>query len=324
MEVLKNHRLFSEVKLKELTANINEIEELDMLKDYCIYVTGAFGRLEANPYSGFDFYSVIHNENKINLVMENSIDFKLKKILEKLNIPGGLGKKGDYLNTFRLRDVFESLSIENTTFANFRMLFLLESECVHNTKFYEKITKKLILEYFTLAKDIISKSPADLIINDILKYWTDISSEMEFFERNDLKFNKNINIFGYKECLKMLFCKRLTCYSFIIQIAANYSVINAHSLQTIFRMKPFERILDLANYNEKVNVLVKEIDDIYTWFLELYNQDEEGTIEYLKNDINRNYALNMCRTSLAQKLSEILDNVSDSGFNITRYSAISM
>jgi len=126
-------RAFSQDKLSKVRSLVTEADQLVAGKA-CVYVTGSFGRLEANSTSDMDLFVVSDcgpgGNDTLTGIDTILVQADLIHSLKKLDLPG-LDGDGKYLSRHSISKMVETLGTPDDDAVNTftaRLLLLLESQ----------------------------------------------------------------------------------------------------------------------------------------------------------------------------------------------------
>ncbi|MBS1778059.1 MAG: hypothetical protein JST70_01965 [Bacteroidetes bacterium] len=304
---LKNHIDFSIARLKELEDKVKGIKPLEEIGDLCIYVTGSFGRFEATHYSDLDLFFISSSEQKpVSRLTKTLIDAELISIAEKMKFPP-FSNDGQFLEIHYLDSVKEHLGSPNDDFSNFftaRLLLLLESYPVVNSKYYDSVIKEIIQTYYRDFHDHREFKPT-FLVNDIIRYWKTLCLNYEH-RRNRPVEDETKKLKTHVKNLKLVFSRKLTCFSLILSIVSKYNNLSEDALLEYVKLTPVERLDRIAKENPSTVQLVKEIFELYSYFIELNNQTEKDLLEWMKSEDNKKEAFEKGRKEFGTKLFQLL------------------
>ena len=157
MSEAEERMAFSSARIAEVKATIRQQKQIDFPSKnrLCVYVTGSYGRYEATQFSDLDLFFVgrgneAKEKDKITNVDHSLINASVIKSCRGLNFPEFSGG-GEYLTIHYISDMLDDLGGSDDDYKNYftaRMLLLLESKCVHNSRVYDKCINLIIERYF--------------------------------------------------------------------------------------------------------------------------------------------------------------------------------
>lgn len=324
-QTLKAQKEFSEAKIKALKSSILEIKELKKYKNLCVYVTGSFGRLEATEYSDLDIF-FINSQPKskpVSKLSKTLIDADFIRLIEKMGFPP-FSNDGQFLEIHSLEDIINDLGSPNDDFNNYftaRLLLLLESSPLYNEAFYDKSISRMIDTYYRDFHRHVKDFLPIFLVNDVIRYWKTLCLNYEHRRKTESNLESK-KLKTYVKNLKLVFSRKLTCYSFVLQIIANYKELNNEKLLKIVKMTPVERLNNLALVNNDLSPLIEEILNLYSWFIDLSNQPEEQLFQYIKIESNRDLAFEKGRNEFGKKIFDLIIMLTDKTPEILKYLVI--
>lgn len=293
---LKERRIKSEKRLEELQSKIQNLSELNDIKDLCIYVTGSYGRREASTYSDLDLF-FLHKgswkNDKLPRIKKTLLDAELIKLCESMEFPP-FSLDGEYLKIHYLQDMKDALGSNEDDYNNYftaRLLLLLESYPVYNNTAYEKMVKSIIETYFRDYHDHHENFKPIFLVNDIIRFWKTLCLNYEHKRNRD---DQDRKMKSHIKNLKLKFSRLLTCFSMIHFLNLRKDKIDINEMYSIVVKTPMERILDIG----KVSGSVEDVDNVakeYEWFLRQTGKQEKELINWLSDEKNRNDAFKHAR-----------------------------
>lgn len=301
--IIKTRQAYSLEKLSQLIVEINKIQN-NSFKEICIYATGSFGRNEAGEKSDLDIF-LISKEEKISNIDSILLFSELIKINEKLGFPK-FSRDGMFLEIHKLDNILDigSQSDDYQNSFTARMLYLLESKCIYNEKLYNDFLYKIINAYFTDFNDHEKNFRPIFLVNDILRYWRTLCLNYEHRRHREIdnkSDSKSTKVKAHRNNLKLKFSRMLTCYSFILDILNTKNQFNPDLIKEIAERTPIERMLKISDNNQSSKNKIKEILDLYEWFLDLMKEDDD----WIYKEENRNLAFSKSRV-FGSSIFEIL------------------
>lgn len=306
--IIEEHKSHSKAVLGELASAINGIAELKKYPELCIFASGAFGRHEANANSGLDLFLVSTGDMDTQPIPRLSkivIDAALIKIVQNLGLPP-FSNDGEFLYIHYLEDILYKIgSPEDDYSGTFtaRMSLLLESVAVYNEPEYRKVSDAFVSAYCYNYHYPVTPSPT-FLIRDILKYWKGLHLNYFYLPR------MNEEDLWYHICnLKLVFSKKIACYSFIFSVLALNMDLATDKICRIIQMSPLERLIELQQANGDVQNPIAEIITTYTWFLTLNDQSSDSLKAYLSDKKNLDELYYIGHVQLARPLLEIMQTL---------------
>lgn len=313
--ILTRRKEFSSNRLKELKLKIKKIDKL--VKDrtnLCIYVTGSYGRHEATKYSDLDLFFLNDgksNNNKLSKLNKTLVDAEIIKQTSKMNF-GEFSNDGQYLEVHYIEDILDALGCPDDDYKNYftaRMLLLLESKPIYNSKFYNYLLKEIILSYYRDYHDHDKDFRPIFLVNDILRFWKTLCLNYEH-KRNRATENKLKKNQMHLKNLKLKFSRMIICFATIIILIRQKNVVTPDELLKILRLTPLERIYKACGNNVKLKKQYEAILKDYTWFLNMTNKPQNEVIQWIAKRSNRDRAFERGR-KFGFKLFGLLNEIAD-------------
>lgn len=280
----------SQDKIDELKKELSDVYTGEtFINNICIYACGSMGRLEMTENSDLDLFfvsGVSEVERKEITNLEKYTFFaKLYGVNRKLKYqePSKNGMYWEFTPKMNLLDIGSRQEDYNNSFTA-RMLLLLESKPLLNESAYDEIVEETIGKYFLDYKDYQDEFYPLYLMNDILRYWYTLTLNYEY--RRDEKDDANKK---YWKRLKLKYARLITCYSMLACLFRKK--ITPEYVMECVKKTPFERLRVLGEESEEVNLLVKEIEQEYEWYLALrkeeptwWNESNNKKVAMLKAD----------------------------------------
>jgi hypothetical protein len=284
---IENNQEFSDKKLSELTYSISRIDELGKYQDLCILVTGAYGRREADSYSGIDLLYIKAGKQGVADLPKLSktiIDAEIIKILDLLGFPP-FSNKDKFLTIHYLENLIDDMGSSrddhNDSFST-RISCLTEGIPVCNEGFYSVVLRRIITAYCRGLYDHAAGITPVFILNDIARYWKGYPLK-NLLRRDWIE----IDLWSHVCNLKQAFSRKLACYSFIFLLMSRRLKLTETDLVEIARMSPWDRLNRLKIEVPGASPISAEITDQYIGFLELYSQSTESLKSYFDSEETR-------------------------------------
>lgn len=302
---------YSRIRLEEISKRVKDIPQL---KDnsLCIYTTGSYGRLEASENSDLDLFFLDSNSQKITSNIDKTlINAEVIKICRSMKLPE-FSKDGGYLTIHKIDDIKNELGSPSDDYYNYftaRMLLLLESKPIYNEELHVSCLNQIINPYYVDFHDHSKSFKPIFLTNDIIRFWKTLCLNYE--HRRKLKAGEEEN--GSKNVthsknLKLQFSRKLTCFSFILQLANFKGTIVEKDILDIALLTPLERIQRLKAENSTIEPLVQKIIDSYNWFLDRTQIPSKEMLEWISDKNLRNEAFNRS-SEFGDNLLELLKAV---------------
>ncbi|WP_114939632.1 nucleotidyltransferase domain-containing protein [Mucilaginibacter endophyticus] len=321
---LNARKEYSQSKIDLIKASIQEIEELKKHKNLCIYVTGSFGRQEATEYSDVDIFFInSETEDQISKLSKTLIDADFIRLIDKMGFPP-FSNDGQFLQIHSLEDIISHLGSPKDDFSNYftaRLLLLLESSPLYNEEFYDESVAKMIETYYRDFHRHVKDFLPIFLVNDVIRYWKTLCLNYEHRRNTEVDEGKR-KLKTYVKNLKLVFSRKLTCYSFVLQVIANYKSLDNALLLKIVKMTPVERLNNLALIDNNLSGLIQQILELYSWFIDLCNQPEDQLFKYIEVEANRDLAFEKGRSEFGGKLFDLIIKLTDKSPEILKYLVI--
>ena len=288
MGELADRRKMTASRITKLLGLLKATEKLASGKA-CVFATGSFGRQEAGPYSDLDLFIVGkksgmpgHDDkggSRLKRLDEILIKADLIRATRKMNIPEFSGD-GRYLTYFSVHEFTKTLGtpeddVTNTFTA--RLLLLLESCPLLETKVYGEVTREVVGAYWRDYEDHKARFMPAFLANDILRLWRTFCVN---YEARTERVPKEEKAKGKLKNYKLKHSRLLTCYSallYLLAIYENYQTVTPANAVAMISLTPTERLEWLLRQRNLVRAhgAVRKLLDQYERFLETTNATEE-------------------------------------------------
>lgn len=307
--VAARHKAFTTGQLERFISHVSQIEALEGVDQLSIFATGAYGRFEANPNSGIDLFFLTpgKNQGRAYRATEILVNAGLINIVKALNM-SSFCDEGGFIKIFDVTENLEKLGTNHDVVDHgleLRMLYLLESTPIYDPGLYETMGKKIINAYLEDYKGCSSDFPQAFLVNDILRYWKATSLEFEHSRSFQLTNNQWLP-WLYLENLKRLFYKKMACYTFILQVISDYRGLDTDGIFKIVKTAPLDRLLALEQQHSDLARPVDELVNLYTWYLSLFEKEEEELLAFIRDPGKRDEAFEKARSLFSQKIVELI------------------
>jgi len=327
-ETIKNRQVYCKEQIAIFRDKINQIDEVSKQQEYCIYATGSYARLEAAKNSDLDLFFVHSLARPVKNISKTLIDAELIKIQREMNLPEFSGD-GKFLEIHFSEDMINHLGSREDDYRNFfsaRMLLLLESKPIYNDAYYTQVLTRIIDAYYKDFHDHEQDFRPLFLVNDIIRFWKTLCLNYEHARHRDPDLYRNssteINrsqsdkrekkLKAHRNNLKLRFSRKMTCFSFLLNIISSYEGLDQNKVLDIVKLTPIERLQNLTESNREIKDDVEKALNLYTEFLQLTSKPGD----WIENEENRNLAFNKGRlfgdcifqvlSKLAKHNSEIL------------------
>lgn len=308
---LKEHIVYSKFRLNVLRDEIGEIKELAK-NNLCIYTTGSYGRHEASKNSDLDlFFLDATEERPTSNIDKTLINAQVIKTCRAMELEE-FSKDGGYLTIHNIGDILENLGSPADDYKNYftaRMLLLLESKPIYNEELHTKCLQKIIKRYFVDFHDHSKDFKAIFLANDIIRFWKTLCLNYEHGRhRKVLDGDEKHKIVAHSKNLKLKFSRKLTCFSFIIQLAGFKGSITEEDLLKMSLLTPIERLTETESMYPEISDKVQNALNSYQWFINKTQIPSEKLLEWIADSDARDEAFDKSR-QFAEELFSILESV---------------
>ena len=301
---------YSKLRLQEIS---NRVKDIPQLKDnfLCIYTTGSYGRHEASENSDLDLFFLDSNENKVTSNIDKTlINAEVIKICRAMGLPE-FSKDGGYLTIHNIHEIKNELGSPNDDYYNYftaRMLLLLESKPIYNEKLHLSCLKQIIKPYYVDFHDHSQSFKPIFLTNDIIRFWKTLCLNYEHRRRRKSAKDEEDKNVTHSKNIKLQFSRKLTCFSFILQLASSKGTIDENDILDIALQTPLERIMKLKTHIPGIESRIQKIINLYNWFLDRTQIPSAEMLEWLSDKNLRNEAFNKSR-EFGNDLFELLQKV---------------
>jgi predicted nucleotidyltransferase len=286
INLVEERKKYSLERISQIRDGIKSIPELKENGDLCIYVTGSYGRLEANEYSDLDLFFINKGSlktNRVSNINKTLIDARLINLTRDLNFPEFSGD-GEYLKIHYLNDMKDDLGSPLDDFSNLftaRLLLLLESRPLYNEGVYNDALKDVVGTYFRDYHDHHSDFKPIFLVNDIIRYWKTLCLNYEH-KRNRKEEEPAKKLSNHVKNLKLKFSRLNICFSMIYAVSQKRSSISTDDVFDLCKKTPIDRFEAAPN-----DLDYKKLIESYTWFLKTTNQSKDDLMKWLGSEENR-------------------------------------
>lgn len=295
---LFDRRSETERRMQQLRCELKDAEKLAADKA-CVYVTGSFGRGEASAYSDLDLFILAKNDedgsSRLSRLDGICIKADLIEVTRNLGIPEFTGD-GQYLEQLSVCELTKTLGTPDDDATNTftaRLLLLLESRPLLETRVYDLVTAEVIAAYWEDFEDHKSDFIPAFLANDILRLWRTLCVNYESGtsrippEKNAKRRSKNY---------KLKHSRLLTCYSALLFLLALYEerrTVSPSDALTMIKLTPTQR-LEWLRDSERLRSskpLFESLLTKYESFLDSTNFEEGELIRRFQDkDARRKYS----------------------------------
>lgn len=299
--IIQDRKNYSTEIASKLKLEIQSIKEVEQCEDLCIYVTGSFARLEASKHSDLDvfFINVGQEKGSISRINKTLIDAQLIKICRDLDFPE-FSNDGEFLKIHDLCDMKEKLGSPADDFDNLftaRLLLLLESSPLYNEEKYQILIQEIVESYYRDYHDHESDFKPIFLVNDLIRFWKTLCLNYEH-RRNRINLQSREDLSdeiknkSYLKNLKLKFSRLLTCFSMIIFLSKNHSVLTPQDVIEEVAFTPLDRLQ--RSCKDDTTTLQKVYDE-YAWFLDITGKPANEVIDWISERSNRDEAFGRAR-----------------------------
>lgn len=280
---------FSEEKLRKTEEKFSTVFtkqdfDKDFLENVCIYACGSLARNELVEDSDLDLFFINNTEESFPNLEKYNFFSTLHKASKELGF-GDPSKHGAYWDFIAKKDLLD-IGSRNEDYNNSltaRLLLILESKPVFNSRLYEDILVEVVEKYFIDYEGREGVFYPMYLINDIFRYWYTLTLNYEFRRDNNDSQNEKC----WKR-LKLKYARLLTCFSFVACLFEKD--ITQSKVIAIIKKTPLERldcIIELNNANQELSNAVSEVKRRYSEFIRL---KKEETPSYWETEENKKTA----------------------------------
>ena len=290
----EERQTFSNKKIEDLRNKIKALPILNSFsQNFCIYVTGSFGRKEASEYSDVDIFFMCSNKNDYKNLDKILLDAELIKIMRDMKLPD-FSDDGIFLKIHCIDDIIEKLGAPDDDYNNHfsaRMLLLLESKPLYNTEFYDKCLLNIINHYFKDYHSHEKTFEPVFLANDIIRFWKTMCLNYENKRHRRGNLNPEAKNKSHLKNLKLKFARLNTCYSLIACLlhCESYTI---EILKKLVEKTPLERLISLKETNQ---IIVNNLIETYSWFLGVTGKSDKNVLSWIGSKKNRDEAFSKGR-----------------------------
>ena len=222
---------------------------------------------------------------------------------------GDFSNDGQYLEIHYIDDILDNLGSPSDDYQNFftaRLLLLLESYPLFNKRLYNKTIEKIINSYFRDYHDHDEEFRPIFLVNDIMRYYKTMCLNYEH-KRNRPTADREKKNKAHLKNFKLKFSRLLTCYSTIFSLIQTKKRITPSHLLKIVARTPIDK---LQMFYDTKPTLIKDILDLYIWFLQINDKQTEDALKWIGNKSNRDEAFEKGR-EFHKKMYEFLVSISN-------------
>lgn len=322
-QLLEDRKQYTDERLAALSEEVGAIPELTNNQQLCIYVTGSYARAEASPHSDLDLFFVREGSStkeSVSRITKTLVDAELIKISRRMDFLDFSGD-GEYLHVHFVEDMKDHLGSPTDDFQNLftaRLLLLLESRPVYNPDLYRRIVDEIIQAYYRDYHDHTADFKPIFLVNDIIRFWKTLCLNYEH-RRNRPREDEAERNKNHLKNLKLKFSRMLTCFSSILVLSKNRSVIRPEEVAEIVFQTPLDRLQSVLDLDGSGTILEHMLAD-YAWFLEATGRPKEEVLVWIGDEEARVDAFRRAKV-FGDNMYKLLNRVSE-GTDTLRYLAI--
>lgn len=304
---------YSKNRLETLKTKLNDSDELKGKNNFCIYTTGSYGRYEASSFSDIDLFFISNDkEKKFSKISKTLIDSHIIQSCREMSFPEFSGD-GEYLEVHNVNEIYDQLGSRNDDYLNFftaRILLLLESKCIHNEELYKDTIETTIDRYYKDFHVHEKNFKPVFLVNDVIRFWRTLCLNYEHsrnrkftgnFSKEEIQLMKSeVHI----KNLKLKFSRKLTCYSFLINVLYMRGTIKPQDIIEITKSTPLER-LENASGSSINKADISALMSLYSWFLDITHNSKPELIKWISKKENRDDAFEKSR-EFSQRMFKLI------------------
>lgn len=170
--------IYSFKKIRELKEEINKHFSPEINDNFCIFLVGSYGRLEASPNSDLD--CIFIRKNNSGELDEYGVCTQVLEIAEKSGIIKPTGDTGTFGEFVKFDDLLENIGGVDDTNKNLthRVLILTESHHLYNDVMCKEVVSAIFDKYTAKAKHD-EKDPR-VLINELVRYYRTITIDYKY------------------------------------------------------------------------------------------------------------------------------------------------
>ncbi len=245
--------------------------------DYCVYVTGSFGRQEACEHSDVDLF-IIGGES-FRRLDEICLKADIISTARKLKFPEFSGD-GEYLERYKVSELIENIGTPKDDASNTltaRLLLLLESRYLDGScDMYDRAIADVVSAYWRDFETHRDNFMPTYLANDILLFWRTLCLNYEARTKSSPdKERAKRKLKNYK----LRHSRLMTCYSalaYLLFIFETNATVMPQDCIKMSQLTPLERLqtIECKKGDSQARILAA-----YEEFLLLTNQSEEDLVK---------------------------------------------
>ena len=244
--------------------------------DYCVYVTGSFGRQEACEHSDVDLF-IIGGES-FRRLDEICLKADIISTARKLKFPEFSGD-GEYLERYKVSELIENIGTPKDDASNTltaRLLLLLESRYLDGSRdLYDHAINDVVSTYWGDFETHGDDFRPSYLANNILLFWRTLCLNYEARTKrspDDQRAKRKLKNY------KLRHSRLMTCYSalaYLLFIYAAKGTVTPQACIQMSKMSPLERLQSIKCTEESSQ---SRIIEAYEEFLLLTDQSEADLV----------------------------------------------
>lgn len=296
MQEINRRRERTQQTVDSLLQNIDCSKPYFLNDKVCVYATGSTGRGEASEFSDLDLIMLTPSktDGSGNELAASTLS-KLDEICVKADFIKALracGLKdldghGKYFENFTANALIQAIGAPNddvTGAFTARLLLLLESRPLIGADIHASAIDKILSAYWTDFPPHSEHFIPAYFTNDVLRLWRTFCVNYEARTRtlvDDKRFQKRV------KNLKLKYSRMLTCYSAVLYLLNEFSVLgtvtpgNANSM---CMKTPIERLQSISDTTEtpQLRQHITDILERYDGFLQTSNCSDDDLVAHMR------------------------------------------
>jgi predicted nucleotidyltransferase len=245
--------------------------------DYCVYVTGSFGRQEACEHSDVDLF-IIGGE-KFRRLDEILLKADIISTARELAFPEFSGD-GEYLERYKVSELIKNIGTPKDDSSNtltVRLLLLLESRYLDGSRdLYDRAIADVVIAYWRDFETHRDDFMPSYLANDILLFWRTLCLNYEARTKSspdEQRAKRKLKNY------KLRHSRLMTCYSalaYLLSIYETNATVTPQDCIKMSQLSPLERLqrIECKKGDSRSRILAA-----YEEFLSFTDQSEEDLIK---------------------------------------------
>lgn len=178
VDQLLNNYNYSSKNVCKLKEEISKQFPSEISENFCIFLVGSYGRLEASPNSDLDCIFIYKNSLKDS--DKEKICTQIFRIANEIGIVKTPGDTGTFKEFVQLDTLLKNIGGFKDTNKNLtrRILILVESRHLYNEDLCKEVVSKIFNEYTTKSR-AAEKDPR-VLINELVRYYRTITIDYRY------------------------------------------------------------------------------------------------------------------------------------------------